>query len=477
VKTTAPAASFQLYYDGGYTKYFRDNPAAKRAIQNLHRLQAQMARATAARDNPARYALKPEIANAYAALASIRNGATNYWQSFSCPTFQGAPLKGVLASCTAPDGSNWAIESAGTGGSRSVAASRAASSDGIQLVHFAGSSPGRSVPRGITSVAVADVSLGVNEKGEAMVSYRAQGREFHVLASSSSIVAAAPSTQVSFQLAYDGGYTKYFRDNPEAQQLLQKLRDLQARMAVATEKQDNPVRWQLKPEIAAAYARLAALRKAASNYWQTFRCPTYTGPAVADLVAACTAPDGSYWAVQSWDRDLPDYGVSPNLAQSQLEIHLSHWTGDSLAVLTVHSDWSYAGRWNHLWGTYTYEGLGVYGLASTPSGVPLDGFGRNVYVDTYGSVYGPGWRRENSFLTHGPRGSWCYSVNPHGSHPAGRGSEYRLTVLGPGVTPDVSVTIGAPPPYDKATQAQSDAGMLGLEDSACVPHEGRRAKR
>ena len=134
-------------------------------------------------------------------------------------------------------------------------------------------------------------------------------------------------------------------------------------MAVATEKQDNPTRWKLKPQIAAAYARLASLRNQAANYWKTFTCPAYTGPALVNLVAACTAPDGSYWAVQSWDRDLPDYGVSADVAESQIEVHLSHWTGSTLAVLTVHADWSYAGRWNHLWGTYTYDGLGVYGLA------------------------------------------------------------------------------------------------------------------
>jgi hypothetical protein len=175
--------------------------------------------------------------------------------------------------------------------------------------------------------------------------------------------------------------------------------------------------------------------------------------------------------------NLPDYGVSPDAAQSQMEIHLSHWTGKNLAALTVHADWSYAGRWNHLWGTFTFDGLGVYGLASTRVGVPLDSFGRNIYVDTYRSVYGPGWRRENSFLTHGPRGSWCYSVNPHDAHPAGTGSQYRLTVLGPGVTPDVSVTVAAPPPYNKAAQAESDAGMLGLDDSARVSHEGGGARR
>ena len=115
------------------------------------------------------------------------------------------------------------------------------------------------------------------------------------------------------------------------------------------------------------------------------------------------------------------------------EVHLSHWTG-ALPVLTVNTDWSWH-QWNHLYGTFTYDGVPVYGLHSTSVGQPLDSFGRNVYLDTYDSAYGPGWRRENSFLTHKGDGVFCYSVNPHPGHPAGTGTDYRATIMGPGVTP------------------------------------------
>ncbi len=211
------------------------------------------------------------------------------------------------------------------------------------------------------------------------------------------------------------------------------------------------------------------MQTAATDYWKTFTCPRYDGPALADEVAACKAPDGSYWAVQSWDRDLPDYGVPPSAEQATNEVHLSHWTG-ALPALDVHVDWAYNGQWNHLWGTYTYNGTGVYGFKSTASGAPLDSFGRNLYVDTYNSAYGSGWQRENSFLTHKPGGSWCYSVNPHGAHPAGTGSQYRLTILGPGVAPDVSVTVNAPGAYNKAAQAPDNAALAALNDPACKPH-------
>jgi len=323
----------------------------------------------------------------------------------------------------------------------------------------------------ISTSSVSNVSLGVNDKGEAMVSYTADGKTVHVLAwGAVNALAPTPSgTQVAFSLAYDGGYQKYYTDNPTVQAAAASLRSLQRQTRSAQTAGDNKERYALAPRIVAAYATLAKLREAAESYWQTFTCPSYDGPALADMVAVCKAPDGSYWAVQSWDRDLPDYGLTPTTAQSQTEVHLAHWTGP-LPVLAVNVDWAYGGQWNHLWGSYTYNGGGVYGFHSTPGGEPLDSFGRNLYVDTYNSAYGPGWQRENSFLMHKPGGSWCYSVNPHGSHPAGTGSQYRLTILGPGVTPDISVTVPAPGAYNKAAQAPDNAALLALNDPACTPH-------
>lgn len=54
-------------------------------------------------------------------------------------------------------------------------------------------------------------------------------------------------------------------------------------------------------------------------------------------MAACKAPDGSYWAVQQWQRQLPNYGVAPTAPQAANEVHLAHWQGE-LPVLTVATD-------------------------------------------------------------------------------------------------------------------------------------------
>lgn len=211
------------------------------------------------------------------------------------------------------------------------------------------------------------------------------------------------------------------------------------------------------------------------NYWQTLKnaCRPYDGPALAWAVSACKAPDGSYWALQAWQRMLPDYALAPNAAQSVWELHASHWTG-APPQLQIGLDWSYAGHFHHLYGTYTYGGGGVYGFKSTSAGVPLDDFGRNVYVDTFDSAYGSGWKRENSFLTHGPGGSFCYGFYPHGSHPAGNGAKYRITVIGPGVAPDVMWAGDGLPSFDKANaelvqiEDAGNAAQAALHDPKCT---------
>ena len=265
---------------------------------------------------------------------------------------------------------------------------------------------------------VSHVSLEVNGKKEALITYTKGGTVHHVLAWDA--INAVPPTrgrvQVAFKLDYSGGYGKYH----------QKL------------------------------------------YWQTSfdgGCLTYDGPPLPDVVAECKAPDGTYWALQSWQRELPDYGVAPTAKQSVYELRLSHWSGP-IPVLTITQDWAYH-KYDQLFGTYTYGGIGVYGFKSSSSGQPLDTFGRNIYVDTLDSAYGKGWKRENSFLTHGPKGSFCYGFYPHGSHPAGTGTEYRATAEGPGVAPDVMWQGAAPGSYNPAQDAAANNEIKALDDPKC----------
>jgi hypothetical protein len=224
-------------------------------------------------------------------------------------------------------------------------------------------------------------------------------------------------------------------------------------------------------------------------YWKHFpgSCGAYDGPALPYLVAACKAPDGSFWAAQSWPQPLPDLGFTPwtdALRAKWLEV--SHWTG-GVAQLETGSNWVYGGRFQAIFGRLTYDGAPVYGFGTTRYGAPTDGFGSLVYLDTFDSVYGPGWRRENSFVTHNPTGVFCYgfySFDPTKGgyrHPTGAtalrgpgtGAKYRLLASGPGVTPDVAATIDGLHPYDRANpsdvalQQQQTQRLLAWGDNSC----------
>lgn len=240
------------------------------------------------------------------------------------------------------------------------------------------------------------VRLAVDARGTALVTYRARGRLFHLLAWGA-VNALPPSRtvrQVHFRFDWSGG-------------------------------------WKSRHRLV----------------WKTFknRCAKYDGPALAYLVQACRANDGSYWAVQAWQPYLPHRGYPPWLPrQTQWEFHLSHWTGP-LAQLEAYPDWAFGGEAHGLFGRLTYLGDPVYGFGSGKDGAPSDKYGRHLYIDTFDSAYGPGWKRETSTAFRTGSGAFCYSFWPTHDHtlpgypdnprPPGKGKRYRITVVGPGVTP------------------------------------------
>jgi hypothetical protein len=151
-------------------------------------------------------------------------------------------------------------------------------------------------------------SLSVNGGGQALVSWRAEGRTRQVIASGA-INARAPRqgvAQVSFSLRY---------------------------------------------------GRKSMLSGG---------CLRYDGPPLAWLVRACKAPDGTYWALQSWQRTKPNYGGG----RGTWDLRLSHWSGP-LPQLEVWTDWAY-GRYDHLYGRLTYAGGPVFGFRTSSQGNPLD---------------------------------------------------------------------------------------------------------
>ena len=92
-----------------------------------------------------------------------------------------------------------------------------------------------------------------------------------------------------------------------------------------------------------------------------------------------------------------------------------------------------------------------------PDAEKSDRNARYVYIDTFNSAYGPGWRRDGAKVTHVPNGGFCYSFAPLARPPpgypsvptvSGQGERHRITAMGPGVTPDVQWEGAALGPYD-----------------------------
>jgi hypothetical protein len=196
-----------------------------------------------------------------------------------------------------------------------------------------------------------------------------------------------------------------------------------------------------------------------ANWWKRVgnHCHRYDGPAIAALLASCAAPDGSYWAVQQWQPSLPHRGYPVYRAgQTDWEVDVSHWTGP-LAQLEVHADWAFNGQAHNLFGNLIYNGVPVHGFHTVKgTGAPQDRYGRSLYIDTFDSAYGTGWKRETSIVFRNPTGVFCYSFWPthdvslpgHPARPAGNGTKYRIEVLGPGVTPNLDVLVEDPGAWD-----------------------------
>jgi hypothetical protein len=247
---------------------------------------------------------------------------------------------------------------------------------------------------------VQNPTLAVNSKGIALITYKTKaGATRHVLAwgavNAIPHPTDPPSTQQKFQLDYSGGWKS----------------------------QKN------------------------AKYWKTFKngCKRYDGPQLPFFTAGCKAPDGSYWALQTWQRNLPMRGFDPWTTEQQAaELHLSHWTGD-LPVLEIYQAYTYGNANQGFFGRLIYQGQPVFGTKS-PSASVADTWARNIYIDAFNSDYGEGWKHDTAINTHPVNGGFCYTFTPQAppkGYPKatpngnGLGEQYRISVIGPGVTPIV----------------------------------------
>ena len=219
------------------------------------------------------------------------------------------------------------------------------------------------------------------------MSYTARGKRWNVLAwgAVNAIAPALGAKQVDFKLDYSGGWGTYKKD-----------------------------------------------------VWKTFAntCSPYTGPPLAWRVTSCTAQGRKPLGAAGMAADAAELRPRADAKQAVWELRLSHWTGD-LPALDRQPRLGLPEVRPPLRDVRLRRQSRSTASSSTAGGNPLDSFGRNLYVDTFNSAYGSGWKRENSFLTHKASGTFCYGFYPHGARPAGHGERYRATIIGPGVTPDV----------------------------------------
>ena len=168
----------------------------------------------------------------------------------------------------------------------------------------------------------------------------------------------------------------------------------------------------------------------------------YKGPPLAWLVAACTTPDGAHWALQAWQRMLPNYGVAPTPKQrpgsfgsrtgrERCPCSRSGPTGRTAASTT-----STAGS-----PTRAEASSGSARLASASRSTPTGATSSSTRSNRVRPRL-----EEREQLPDALAAEVLLRVLSARAHPVGNGRKYRATVIGPGVTPDVTWQGLAPTP-------------------------------
>jgi hypothetical protein len=129
------------------------------------------------------------------------------------------------------------------------------------------------------------------------------------------------------------------------------------------------------------------------------------------LVAQRQTSSGRLWALQNWKR----------LRTGPWELRFSRWFGAPTRL--VLRAWCCKWRSEVARGRATFHGRPIYGYRFTRSGVPLDGLGRNVYIDSFRQNR---WIRLMGILTHRPTGKYGLWIRKHW-----RGTQYRAKIVGP----------------------------------------------
>ena len=189
------------------------------------------------------------------------------------------------------------------------------------------------------------------------------------------------------------------------------------------------------------------------------------GPTLAWLVQACKAPDGSYWALQRWQRLKPNFGGTRwtvGAAPLPLEQARSR-------ELVMYQNWAFD-RYRHIFGRLTYDGVGVYGFKATGAGDPLDDYGRNIYLDTFNSCVRQGLASARQLPHASPwphTGGLLLRLLRARRASARQRDEVPRDCRGPGVTPDVMWSADDIGGFKAPVQRQQQALERSWGDPKC----------
>jgi hypothetical protein len=136
-----------------------------------------------------------------------------------------------------------------------------------------------------------------------------------------------------------------------------------------------------------------------------------TSPKIPFALAQRRTPDGALWALQVWRR----------LGGGPYELRFARWRGDPTKLTLRAVCCKYGGE--NVQGRASFQGKPIYGQRSTLQGVPLDPFGRNVYLDSY---RGDDWVRMMGILTNRPTGFFSLWIRSYW-----QGTRYRGAIIGP----------------------------------------------
>jgi hypothetical protein len=128
-------------------------------------------------------------------------------------------------------------------------------------------------------------------------------------------------------------------------------------------------------------------------------------------VAVRQTADGSFYALQAWQR----------LAGHPVELRFSRWKGDPTRLTLGSICCKWGGE--TISGAASFHDQAIFGMKATRSGVPLDPYGRNVYLDSFQNGH---WERMMGILTHRGTGAFSLWIRPNWA-----GTRYRGTISGP----------------------------------------------